>query len=167
VWRFRALSFFLSSPGPRAGDELNVGETGRKTPIHLWIVGVLALLWNGMGAFDYLATQLELEAYMSQFTEEQLAYFYGFPLWVTSFWAIAVWSAVVGSVGLLLRKKWSVWAFGVAIAGMVMTSIYNFGMSNGAEIMGSGGVIFSIVIWVISILLLLYARAQAKRGVLV
>jgi hypothetical protein len=148
-------------------NELNAGETGRKIPIHLWIVGVLALLWNGMGAFDYLATQLELEAYMSQFTEEQLAYFYGFPGWVTSFWAIAVWGAVVASIGLLLRKKWSVWAFAVAIAGMVMTSIYNFGMSNGAEVMGSGGVIFSIVIWVISILLLLYARAQAKRGVLV
>ena len=49
------------------------GETRRRTPVHLWIVGVLALLWNLMGAFDYLATQLELEFYMSGFTEEQLA----------------------------------------------------------------------------------------------
>ena len=36
-----------------------------------------------------------------------------------------------------------------------------------AEMMGSGAVIFSVVIWVISILLLVYAWSQAKRGVLV
>ena len=148
-------------------NEMNVGEARRRTPVHLWIIGVLALLWNLMGAFDYLATQLQLESYMSQFTEEQLAYFYGFPAWAVSGWAFAVWSAVVGSVGLLLRRKWSVWAFAVALIGMAVSSIYTFGMSNGAEMMGSGGVIFSVVIWAISIFLLVYTWLQAKRGVLV
>ena len=148
-------------------NEMNEGEARRRTPVHLWIVGVLALLWNLMGAFDYLATQLQLESYMSQFTEEQLAYFYGFPAWAVSGWAFAVWGAVVGSVGLLLRRKWSVWAFAVALVGMAVSSIYTFGVSNGAEMMGSGGVIFSVVIWVISIFLLVYAWSQAKRGVLV
>ena len=47
-----------------------------KTPIHLWIVSILAVLWNAMGAFDYIATQYRLESYMSQFTPEQLEYFY-------------------------------------------------------------------------------------------
>jgi hypothetical protein len=51
----------------------------RKTPFHLWIVGILALLWDAIGAFDYSATQLRMEAYMSQFTPEQLEYFYAFP----------------------------------------------------------------------------------------
>ena len=83
----------------------NVGGAGSKTPRHLWIVGVIALLWSMVGAFDYLATQLELESYMSQFTQEQLDYFYGFPKWATSVWAIAVWGSVVGSVGLLLRRR--------------------------------------------------------------
>ena len=104
---------------------------------------------------------------MSQFTEEQLAYFYGFPAWAVSGWAFAVWSAVVGSVGLLLRRKWSVWAFAVALIGMAVSSIYTFGVSNGAEMMGSGGVIFSVVIWAISIFLLVYTWSQTKRGVLV
>ena len=47
-----------------------------------------------------------------------------------------------------------------------MTSIYNFGMSNGAEIMGSEAVVFTVVIWAVSIFLLAYAWAMAKRGVL-
>lgn len=42
------------------------------TPIHLWIIAVIALLWSAMGAFDYLMTQTQNEAYMGQFTQEQL-----------------------------------------------------------------------------------------------
>jgi hypothetical protein len=148
-------------------NAMNAGETREKAPIHLWIVGVLALLWNAMGAWDYLATKLRLEAYMEGFTEEQLAYFYGFPSWVVAFWAIAVWGALLASVGLLLRRKWSVWVFGVSFVALVVTSIHNFGLSNGAEIMGSVGVIFAVVIWIISILLLMYSCWLAKRGVLV
>jgi hypothetical protein len=138
-----------------------------RTPVHLWIIGVLALLWNMMGAFDYLATKLQLDFYMSQFSEEQLAYFYGFPAWVVAAWAFGVWGALAGSVGLLLRRKWSVWAFVVSIAGMVVTTIYNFGMTNGAEIMGSGAMAFSVIIWVISIFLVVYSWSLAKKGVLV
>ena len=137
-----------------------------KTPVHLWIVGVLSLLWGLMGAFDYLATQLELDFYMNQFTQEQLAYFYGFPKLVTAGWAFAVWGGVAGSIGLLLRKKWAVWAFVISCAGMLVTTIYNFGMTNGAEIMGSVGVAFSVVVWIVELLLLWYSWSQAKRGVL-
>ena len=36
----------------------------------------------------------------------------------------------------------------------------------GAEIMGAGGVIFSVVIWAIAIGLFLYARAMCNKGVL-
>jgi hypothetical protein len=142
------------------------GATRSKAPVHLWIVGILALLWNAMGAFDYLATEMELEAYMSQFTEEQLAYFYGFPAWVVAAWAIAVWGGLLGSIGLLLRKSWSVWVFALSIVGMVITTIYNFGMTNGAEIMGTGGAIFSALIFIIALFLFFYSRKWGATGVL-
>ena len=64
--------------------------------------------------FDYLATKLQLDFYMSQFSEEQLEYFYGFPAWATSGWAIAVWGALLGSILLLLRTRWALWAFVVS-----------------------------------------------------
>lgn len=138
----------------------------RPTPKHLWVVGVLALLWNLVGVFDYLATQLEFESYMSQFTQEQLDYFYGFPAWATSAWAFAVWGSLLGSIGLLMRRRWAVWAFGIALAGLVFSTIYSFVLSNGAEMMGSGGTVFTLVIFVIAIFLFVYARKQAAAGVL-
>jgi len=147
---------------------MNERPVGRpRTPVHLWIVGILALLWNAVGAFDYLATEMRLDSYMSQFSQEQLDYFNGFPAWVVACWAIAVWGSLLASIGLLLRRRWSVWLFGVALVGLALTTIHNFVLTDGAEIMGSAAVIFTVVIWVISIALFLYARWMARRGVLV
>jgi hypothetical protein len=129
-------------------------------------VSILAVLWNAIGAFDYAATQLKLDFYMSQFTPDQLAYFYGFPAWATGAWAIAVWGSLLGALSLLLRKDWAVALFGTAIAGMVVTFIYNFLLSDGLSMMGTGGAIFTAVIWLIAFFLFFYARAMAKRGVL-
>ena len=75
------------------------------TPKHLWLVGIVSLLWNGVGAMNYVMTQFRVEAYMSSFTQEQLDYYYTFPAWAIAFWAVAVWFGVAGSVLLLLRKK--------------------------------------------------------------
>jgi len=137
------------------------------TPVHLWIVGVLALLWNALGAFDYVATEMRLDFYMSQFSEAQLDYFYSVPAWFVACWAIAVWGSLMASVGLLMRQSWCVWLFAAALLGMAATTLYNFVLTNGAEVMGTGGAIFTAVIWVVAIFLFLYARKLTKRGVLV
>jgi hypothetical protein len=143
-----------------------MNETTRKAPRHFWIVSVLSLLWNAMGAFDYSATQLRLDWYMSAFTPEQLEYFYSFPAWAVACWAIGVWGALLGSIALLLRQRWAVWAFGASILGMVLTSIYNFGLTDGIRLMGPGAIAFTAVIWAVALFLYFYARAMAERAVL-
>jgi hypothetical protein len=149
-----------------SNEKTNIMQNDVKTPVHLWIVAIVSLLWNAMGAFDYLATKLRLEFYMSQFTPEQLDYFYAFPSWMVVAWAIGVWGSLFGSVALLLSKYHAVWLFGASILGLAISTLYNFVLTDGAEAMGSGGVVFTAVIWVIVLLLFFYARAMAKRGVL-
>lgn len=138
-----------------------------KTPWHLWLVGILGLIWNAGGAFDYVMTQTRTEWYMSNFTPEQLDYFYGFPAWANASWAIAVWGAVLGCIFLLLRKKLAGTVFLIALIAYIVTCIYNFGLTNGLEIMGgTGPLIFSVVIFVVTVFLLLYSRAMSAKGVL-
>jgi hypothetical protein len=137
-----------------------------KTPLHLWIVAVVALLWNAVGAYDYIATQLRLEGYMSQFSQEQLDYFYAFPAWAVAAWATAVWFAVFGSLALLLRRRLAYPLFTISLAAMIVSTVHSFALTNGAEMMGSGGVVFSGVIAVISILLVWYSKSMVARGVL-
>ncbi len=143
-----------------------MNKLSTRAPLHLWIVGVLAVLWNAIGAFDYAATQMRLDFYMSQFTPEQLAYFYSFPAWAVAAWAISVWGSLVASLGLLFRKRWAVWLFGLVLVAMAITFVYNLVLTDGLAMMGPGGMAFTAVIWIIAIALFLYARAMARRGVL-
>ena len=143
-----------------------MNEASNKAPLHLWVIGILAVLWNAVGAFDYTATQMQLEFYMSQFTAEQLEYFYGFPAWVDACWAVGVWGSLLGSLALLLRKALAAWLFGLAILGLAGSSFYNFVLSDGMAAMGDGAATFTAIIWVIALLLYFYAVAMAKRRVL-
>jgi hypothetical protein len=131
------------------------------------VVGILALLWNCIGAFDYLMTQTKNPAYMSAFPPEQLAFFYGLPVWVVAAWAFAVWGGVLGSVLLLLRKRLAVPVFLVSLVGMVVTTLHNWLLSNAFELFtDTFSRVFTVFIIVITVALYLYARAMEKRGVL-
>lgn len=137
------------------------------TPRHLWVVGGIALLWNAFGAMDYVMTQMKNEAYMRSFTPEQLEFFYGFPVWVVAAWAIAVWGGVVGSVLLLVRKRFAVQAFLASLIGMVITTFHNYVLSSGFEVAGDlFFILFTGAIFVVAVILFRYAHAMQKRGVL-
>lgn len=141
-------------------------NTPAKTPWHLWVVGVLSLLWNAIGAFDYTMTKLGNAEYLSAFTPEQLAYFEGFPLWANAGWALGVWGSLLGSLLLLARSRHAVTAFAVSLLGLAISSLYQFGL-HGADLQrmfGSFPAIFTAIIWVIAIALFLYARRMAAKG---
>lgn len=140
--------------------------TPRRTPVHFWVVASLAVLCDLVGAFDYLMTQTRNEAYMGQFTPEQLEYFYGFPAWAVAFWALAVWGGLLGALLLLPRKRLAEPVLLGSFASVVVTFVHNFLLSDGMEVMGGGGVAFSGVILGVALGLWLYARAMVKRGVL-
>jgi hypothetical protein len=139
-----------------------------KAPWHLWVVGVGSLLWNSVGATDFVMTQTRNRAYMRGFTPEQLHYYYGLPAWVVAAWGIAVWGGVLGSLLLLLRKRRAVGLFLASIICMVLTDLNSFVLTDGLKVMGGGTatLAFSAVIFVIGLLLVIYARSTRKRGLL-
>ena len=147
-----------------------MAETDRteavSTPWHLWVVGIVALLWNAIGAFDYVMTQTHNEAYLAGFTAEQLDYFYGFPSWAIATWAIAIWGSVLGTLLLLLRKRQAAEVYLASLVAMVINTIYCYFLSPGLEIMGTMGAAFSAVIFLVCVGLCFYSRTMADRGVL-
>ncbi|HBU62442.1 MAG: hypothetical protein CMH91_14590 [Oceanicaulis sp.] len=148
-------------------DAIETGAERPKTPIWFWIVAVLALIWNGFGAMDYTLTQMGNEAYLAAFTEEQLAFYLGFPLWYEAVWAIAVWSAVLGSVALLIRTKYAAPLFLVSIATYIISAAYLYGLTSAYELMnGMGGVIFSVVIFLSLVAFWRVAAWGVKAGLL-
>lgn len=139
----------------------------QKTPWHLWVVGIVALLWSAMGAMDYLMTQTENEAYMSNFTPEQLEFFYGFPTWAVAFWAVAVWGGVLGSILLLVRTRHAVGVYLASFVSMVIVTLENYVIRDGMAVIGdSFSLAFSALIFVIALGLVAYSWTMHKRGVI-
>jgi hypothetical protein len=116
---------------------------------------------------DFTLTETHNASYLGKVTAEQLAYIDGFPVWVIVAWGVAVWGGVLGSALLLFRCRSAVPVFLISIIAVVVTFTHNYLLTDGMKIMGGpGALVFSAVIFVIALLLWLYACAMRRRGVL-
>ena len=143
-----------------------------RTPVHLWIVGILALLWNGFGCFDYFMTRTKGAEWINQMMtgvdgEQYMAYINAFPIWASIGWGLGVWFALAGSILLLMRSRHAVLAFGISLVGAVVGIGYQ--LMNPVDIpemhAGFNGFVPYLVI-LIALALFLYARAQSAKGLL-
>ncbi len=139
-------------------------ETGRvKTPWHLWVVGVLGVLWNLIGVVDFSATVTKFEPYMSNFPQEALDYYYSMPVWSFVVWGIAVWAAFIGCILILMRKSMAV-AFLGASLGAFREDIMALADIIPPE--GLGNPIMMIAILGLAVGFLVYALWLSRRNVL-
>lgn len=138
-----------------------------QTPRHLWVISIIALLWNALGAFDYLMTQTKNETYMGMFTPEQLEFFYNLPSWSVVLWAIAVWGSVIACILLLFRKAAAVWFFLISLICVITNTIYLYGFADGMKVMGdSFSLIFSAFIILVAAFLYFYSKKMSALEIL-
>ena len=138
-----------------------------RTPVHLWVVGVLSALWNAMGALDYTMTQIRHPTWMSQMTPDQIAWIEAAPMIAHASWAFGVWGALLGSLLLLARSRHAVVAFILSLAGLAVNTGYQLTAPMPSGHMDSTAMIaFHVAIWAVAIALLLYALRMRRRGVL-
>ncbi len=96
-----------------------------KAPVHLWVVGVLALMWNAIGVTDYVMMRSRNEAYFRSVMPDlnlgaALAYMDSMPLLAAIGWALGVWGALAGTLLLLARSRYAVVALVVSLIGAVI-----------------------------------------------
>jgi hypothetical protein len=143
-----------------------------RTPAHLWIVGILSLLWNCFGAYDYLMTRTKGAAYIESMMHTDqadaiMAYINGFPVWVSAGWGLGVWCGLLGSILLLMRSRHAVLVFGVSMIGAIVGLGWQLVNPSGiAEMSETVNQVMPYVIIVLAVALFLYARAMEKKGVL-
>ena len=139
-----------------------------RTPFHLWIVGVLSLLWNAGGAADYVMAQYGLGPYAGELPEATAAFFADLPAWYVAAWAIGVWFSVAGSILLLARSRLATGAFVLSLAGLLVASVYTFVVLETSPMRdaGAGAMAFTVAIYVVLVLLIFYSSRMTRRGVL-
>ncbi len=94
-----------------------------KPSISFWIISVIALLWNLMGVNQYIQQAYNTDSFRAMYTAEQLELMDATPAWSTAAFAIAVFSATLGCLSLLLRKKWAYSLFLVSFIAIIIQNI--------------------------------------------
>lgn len=128
-----------------------------------WIIGVIALLWNIMGVFQYLSTTLLKEEMEQALTEEQLALMSGLPSWYTGVFAIAVFSGLLASLLLLLRRKWAVSLFLISMLAVIVQMGYWLFATDAMEVYGTEAVVMPAIVIIVAIFLYFYSKGAAKK----
>jgi hypothetical protein len=143
-------------------------EDGVRTPWHLWAVGGIALLWNGFGAYDYLMTHLQGDAYLRGMgmTDAQMAYYEAMPAWMTAAWAVGVWAAVAATLLLLAHRKLALPLFAASLGGLLVSLLYTYGLTDGGALMGTTGLVMNAVIVGACVFFVWYAWRLSVAGVL-
>lgn len=144
------------------------GTATGKAPVHLWIVGILSLLWNCVGAYDYVMSHTGGLAYFESMglDAEAYAWFQGYPAWATAAWAIGVWVSLAGSLLLLFRSRLAEPAFLVSFLGAVISYAYQMTSDAPASMQGGMAMIAPLVIMILIVAQWYYARRMRQAGVL-
>ena len=145
-----------------------------RTPAHLWVVGILALLWNAFGAYDYSMTRMRNTEYLQSMMpgvdpNAVLGWIDAMPLYAQVGWGLGVWGGLLGAVLLLMRSKWAVHAYIASAIGMVLSlghQIFLAPPMPGAEAIGVMNDVMPWIIIVLGLLQLWYAWTQRAAGVL-
>jgi hypothetical protein len=137
-----------------------------KTPWHVWVVGLVAILWNGYGCYVYYLTVTGDPAYLDTLTADQRAAYEAMPTLYYALFALAVWGSLTGSILLILRMKLSTPVFMISLASVALSYIYSFFIADVSVSMGTMEIMLTIAVIAIAVFLLIYSRSMAKAGVL-
>jgi hypothetical protein len=84
----------------------------------------------------------------------------GLPPWVVGAFAISVFAGALGSLGLLLLRRWSVWLLGLSLLAVLAQDVWAYAIRGGAP----EGASLVISILLVSVILFWLAYQGGKRG---
>ena len=135
-----------------------------KRPLGFWITSVLALLWNLLGVtMFFVQTNLPPEA-LAALPVDQRQLYESTPAWVNGAFAVAVFAGLLGSVTLLLHRRLALPLFALSLLAVLVQMGYTYLATPALQVYGPAGLALPIVLIVIAVFLVWFARRSIARG---
>lgn len=123
------------------------------TKVHwsFWLIGAVALVWNAMGAINFIV-QMNPEMTEAYRTNERMI-IEARPFWATLGFAVAVFGGTLGSLLLLFKRKATLHVFIASFLGVILTTIHtlalgiDFGIGELIGIIAMPAVVAGFLIW--------------------
>lgn len=137
------------------------------TPTWFKVVAILALLWNLLGCVAFFSDLRLSPEDLARLPEAQQALYAARPAWAVAATAVAVLGGVLGSIGLLLRRKWALPVFVLSLLGILVQDFGLFVLAKGASLAGPVAVVMQGIVLAVGIGLVLLSRKGIARRWLV
>ena len=135
-----------------------------KAPTWFKVVAVLALLWNLLGCLAFFSDLRLSPEDLAKLPEAQQALYAARAGWAVAATAVAVFGGALGSMALLLGKKWALPVFVLSLLGILVQDFGLFVLANGAALAGSVAVVMQGIVLAVGIALVLLSRKAIARG---
>ncbi|KAF1711495.1 hypothetical protein CSC70_06240 [Pseudoxanthomonas kalamensis DSM 18571] len=129
-----------------------------------WVVAVLGLLWNLLGAAALWMDMAMSPDAVAQLPGAQQQIRAASPSWLYFPWAIAVAAGVLGALALLLKKRLAEPLFLVSLLALLVQVIGGYLTTPAWSLTGVPGLAFPAVLVVIALFLWRYASGAKARG---
>ncbi len=133
-----------------------------QAPGWFMVVAVLALLWNLLGVFVFIAQMTMSPEALATLPQEQQDLLTSMPTWATVAFAVAVNFGALGSLLLVLKKNMAGIFLQLSLLAVLVQNFHGFIMTNAMDFLKTQDLIMPIMIIVVAILLVVLA-AKAKR----
>jgi hypothetical protein len=132
-----------------------------------WMIGIVALIWNGWGSFMYIAQAYDMEIASKDLSPEQIAFLDNMPAWYTALFAIAVFAGLIGAISLLMKKKRAVILFVVSFICALINQVYwLFGTEAPTVFAEQQPYAMPALIIVLGLVFIWYSKKMKSEGVL-
>ena len=132
------------------------------------IIGILALLWNIMGLFQFIMAafmqDIMLKTYSETYTAQQIELFLNTPSWYYVVFGICTITGVVGSIGLLFKKKIAVPFFLVSLLTVLVVQGFWILGTQAIALLGMEAVVMPMIVVVTSIFLYFYSKGAQQNN---
>jgi len=127
-------------------------------------VAILALIWNLLGCMAYLLDVMMTPEDIAKLTQAQQELYASRTWWSVSATAIAVWGGALGSLGLILRKRWARPLLIASLLGLVVQDFGLFVMTDAAAEAGAVAFVLQACVFLIAVGLVRLSGKAITRG---
>ncbi|HSE90307.1 MAG TPA: hypothetical protein VLJ79_29125 [Candidatus Binatia bacterium] len=139
-------------------------KTESAVPLWYWLIAAVALLWNLLGCAFFGIEIFAQEAMMESMTEDQKEWARSIPGWIYFVYGLAVSTGLVGSIGLFMRRGWTITMFAICLVAVIVQMVYTMIILGGIQVMGPSGLVMPSLVIVFSAALLWFSWFARSRN---
>ncbi len=129
------------------------------------IVAVLFVLWGLAGVYAFYVQATMGATALAALSDYDRRFHLALPVWFDWVYGIATWGGLLGSIALLMRRRWAAGLFAASLLAVAVQFGWVFAATDLIAVKGAGATVpFPLVIFAIALFQLATARHGISRG---